>query len=120
MQPETIQEQQRAILAVHGCKARHVETVRVREVFNKLVAWEGNVEVYEIGGHPKAKRCYAWSYEEGGSRALWTRLTACLMPETDLFSFWPNQTFSRRRAHPHGFVKNTIIKAIQNRNVFRR
>jgi hypothetical protein len=63
---DAIEEQQRAILAVHGCQSRHVETVRVREVFNKLVAWEGNVEIYEITGHAKAKRCFAWSYEDGG------------------------------------------------------
>lgn len=68
MQPETIAEQQRAILAVHGATARHVESVPVREVFNKLVAWEGVVEVYEITGHPKAKRCYAWTYEDAGKR----------------------------------------------------
>ena len=64
--PETIEEQKRAILAVHGATARHVESVPVREVFNKLVAWEGIVEVYNISGHPKAKRCYAWGYDEGG------------------------------------------------------
>jgi hypothetical protein len=66
MQPEAIEEQKRAILAVHGATARHVETFRVREVFNKLVAWEGDVEVYEIEGHPKARRCYAWTVGEGG------------------------------------------------------
>lgn len=65
MQPERIAEHQRAILAVHGATARHVESVAVREVFNKLVAWQGIVDVYEIAGHPKATRCYAWSYEEG-------------------------------------------------------
>lgn len=64
--PETIEEHKRAILAVHGATARHIESVPVREIFRKLVAWEGVVEVYDIEGHPKAKRCYAWSYEEGG------------------------------------------------------
>ena len=61
-----MEEQQRAILAVHGATARHIESVPVREVFRKLVAWEGTVEVYEITGHPKAKRCYAWTIEDGG------------------------------------------------------
>jgi hypothetical protein len=27
--------------------------------------WAGEVEVFEIRGHPKAKRCYAWAYKEG-------------------------------------------------------
>jgi len=30
------------------------------------VAWDGDVEIFDIQGHPKARRCYAWSYEEGG------------------------------------------------------
>jgi hypothetical protein len=30
------------------------------------VAWDGVVETFELGGHPKAKRCHAWSYEENG------------------------------------------------------
>jgi hypothetical protein len=64
--PETIEEQKRAILAVHGATAGHVESIPVREVFRKLVAWEGVVEVYEIKGHPKATRCYAWTVEDGG------------------------------------------------------
>jgi len=66
MPPDVIEEQKRAILSVHGATARHVESVPVREVFRKLVAWQGIVEVYEIQGHPKAKRCYAWTVEDGG------------------------------------------------------
>jgi hypothetical protein len=35
------------------------------------VAWEGNVEVFDLTGHAKAKRCYAWAYDvEDGSRTL--------------------------------------------------
>jgi hypothetical protein len=30
------------------------------------VAWDGVVETFELGGHPKAKRCHAWSYDEDG------------------------------------------------------
>lgn len=66
MPHKIIEEQKRAILAVHGATARHIESVSVREVFRKLVAWEGVVEVYEITGHPKAKRCYAWTIEDEG------------------------------------------------------
>ncbi|MFY9988587.1 MAG: hypothetical protein WAK31_27790 [Chthoniobacterales bacterium] len=56
---------QTAIRAVHGCESRHVQSVPVREIFNKLVAWEGVVEVFDLIDHPKAKRCYAWSYQDG-------------------------------------------------------
>ncbi len=26
--------------------------------------WKGDVEVFALTGHPKAKRCYGWSYGE--------------------------------------------------------
>lgn len=49
---------------LHGVKATWIESVPVREVFNKLVAWEGEVEVFALDGHPKAKKCYAWQYRD--------------------------------------------------------
>jgi hypothetical protein len=54
-----------AVQTVHRCKAEHVESVPVREIFRGDVAWEGVVEVFDIIGHPKARRCYAWSYAKG-------------------------------------------------------
>lgn len=53
----------------HKCKASHVETVPVLEVFQGKTAWEGEVEVFDLVGHPKTKRAYAWGYaneERGG------------------------------------------------------
>jgi hypothetical protein len=35
-------------------------------MFGSQVAWEGIVEVFNIVGHPEAKRCYAWSYKGDG------------------------------------------------------
>ena len=29
--------------------------------------WAGEVEVFEIHGHAKAKRCYAWTHKQGDS-----------------------------------------------------
>jgi hypothetical protein len=49
-----------AIRALHGCESCHVQTVPVKEVFRGETAWEGDVEVFTITGHAKAKRCYAW------------------------------------------------------------
>jgi len=51
-----------AIRATHGCQSLHVESVPVKEVFEGQTAWEGNVEVFDLVGHPKAKRAYAWTY----------------------------------------------------------
>jgi hypothetical protein len=38
--------------------------VPVRKVFQGQTAWDGVVEVFDLIGHPKAKRCYAWTYGE--------------------------------------------------------
>jgi hypothetical protein len=66
LKPETMEEQKRVILEDHGATARHVETVRVRKVIGRLAWWDGDVEVYEITGHPTAARCFAWTMKEMG------------------------------------------------------
>jgi hypothetical protein len=38
------------------------ESVAVHEVFQGKTLWQGDVEVFGLNGHPKANRCYAWSY----------------------------------------------------------
>ena len=48
------------IRLLHGCEASHRETVPVKEVFKGKIIWSGNVEVFDLYGHAKAKRCYAW------------------------------------------------------------
>lgn len=65
MRPETIKSLQRAIKASHGCDSRHVESVPVHEVFRGRTAWKGTVEVFDLISHAKAKRAYAWQYQEG-------------------------------------------------------
>jgi hypothetical protein len=54
-----------AIRASHGCESLHVESVPVKEVFEGQTTWQGTVEVFDLIGHPKAKRAYAWSYRDG-------------------------------------------------------
>ena len=54
-----------AVEAMHGCKAVHVSSAPTREMFGEKVVWEGVVEIFDLTGHPKAKRCYAWSYPDG-------------------------------------------------------
>lgn len=66
-----IQELEAAILNVHGAQATHVETVPVTEEFQGETVWQGEVEVFNIRGHPKAQRCYGWGYstdEDQGRR----------------------------------------------------
>lgn len=37
----------------------------VHEVSRGQSVWQGDVEVFDLTGHPKAKRAYAWSHLQG-------------------------------------------------------
>lgn len=63
-----------AIQVGHNCAATHLESIPVREMFRGAVAWEGVVEAFELTGHPMAKRCYAWSYQDRGESQFVTVL----------------------------------------------
>ncbi|HYJ88084.1 MAG TPA: hypothetical protein VEW46_18600 [Pyrinomonadaceae bacterium] len=60
-----IGELKTAIRNMHGCESEYVETVPVTETFKGETVWNGDVEVFTIRGHPKAKRAYAWSHATG-------------------------------------------------------
>jgi hypothetical protein len=57
-----IEELKAVILNLHGCTATHVGTVPVTEKFQGKTIWQGEVEVFDIRGHPKAKRAYGWGF----------------------------------------------------------
>src|SRR6266853_4182455 len=65
MLPKEITELKDAIRETHGCESLHVQSVPVKEVFEGETAWEGTVEVFDLVGHTKANRAYAWSYRDG-------------------------------------------------------
>ncbi len=66
-----IQHLSQAFRKLHDCEAKHVETVPVIERFKGKTVWEGDVEVFDLTGHPKAKRGYAWAYnKEKGSDTI--------------------------------------------------
>ena len=64
---ESIGDLQVAIERQHGGKARFVEAVSVSETFQGQPVWEGVVHVFDLEGHPKATRAYAWSSSIEGS-----------------------------------------------------
>jgi hypothetical protein len=75
-----IRDLQKAIEATHGCKSRHFTTVPITERFRGKVAWHGEVEIFDLIGHPTAGTCYAWCYDDNGT----TRTTAVLgLPPVD-------------------------------------
>ncbi len=62
-----VTELQRAIEGMHHCKARLAQSVPVRERQGNTTVWEGIVHVFDLTGHPKATRAYAWSSPIEGS-----------------------------------------------------
>lgn len=71
---ERIEKLKDAVQVMHLCTASHVESVPVVEMFGKQTVWEGVVEVFKITGHAKARRCYAWSYQDKGETQFVTAL----------------------------------------------
>lgn len=62
---------QNAIHYLYHCDSKHIGTIAVKERFlafgcDKL--WQGEVEVFEISGHAKAKRAYAWLQRVDGDQ----------------------------------------------------
>jgi len=62
---EYIERLKLAVEQLHNCSAIYVSTVPVHEKFDGKTVWQGEVEIFDLTGHPKAKRCYAWSHLEG-------------------------------------------------------
>lgn len=58
-----IEELRDVIKRLHGVESRHLESVPIKETFQGRTVWEGIVEVFELVGHPKAPKAYAWAYE---------------------------------------------------------
>ena len=71
---ERIDKLREAVETMHKCKARHVSSEPTIELFRCEVAWDGVVETFDLEGHPKAKRCYAWSFVENGEPKYTTAL----------------------------------------------
>jgi hypothetical protein len=64
---ENIEQLKKIVEQQHNCVARFVESVQVKEIFQGQTVWHGTVHVFDIQGHSKATRCYAWSSPIDGS-----------------------------------------------------
>jgi hypothetical protein len=58
-----IQELKDVIRQLHGVESKHVQSVLVKEQHQGQTVWDGIVEVFDLIGHPKTHRVYAWSHE---------------------------------------------------------
>lgn len=76
-----------AVSQLCNCGAVWHSTVPVHEVFNGQTVWDGDVEVFALNSHPKAKRAYGWShregeYDEGERFVVVLELPPVISPET--------------------------------------
>ena len=74
---------QTAVSHLHNCGAVWLESVSVKEVFNDETLWNGDVEVFDLTGHPKAKRCYGWSHPDGDDNKGERFVTVLEIPPVD-------------------------------------
>jgi hypothetical protein len=56
-----------AVERMHGCSATLSQSVPIKESHQGVIVWEGVVHVFDLKGHPKATRAYAWSSPIEGS-----------------------------------------------------
>src|SRR5690349_14921446 len=63
-------ELREAVEKQHGGRASFVAAVPVRSECGGALPWVGVVYVYDLDGHPDAKRAYAWSYAGHGPLGL--------------------------------------------------
>jgi hypothetical protein len=61
-----VREVQNLIRQSLHCESRHLNSSRVEERGPDGAIWRGDVETFELVGHPEAQRCFAWAYSEGG------------------------------------------------------
>lgn len=60
-------ELRRAVELQHGGAATLAQSVPLIETHDGQTVWEGVVHVFDLAGHPKATRAYAWSSPIEGS-----------------------------------------------------
>jgi hypothetical protein len=58
-----IEELKDVIHRLHGVDATHIQSVPVNETSQGETLWEGIVEVFELHGHAKAPKVYAWAHD---------------------------------------------------------
>ena len=63
--PLKIAAMRRAVQALHGCAAEHLQSTLVHEVRDGRTLWSGQVEIFRLSGHHEADRAYAWAHDDG-------------------------------------------------------
>jgi len=53
-----------AIARMHDCAVSHKGTARVVEKVGDEIAFDGNVEVFDIEGDPEASQAFGWGWRD--------------------------------------------------------
>ena len=64
--PQKIEHLAETIRRFYSCEPAWIATVPVRKAWHRGFATEGIVQVFELSGHNRAKRCYVYNYKESG------------------------------------------------------
>jgi hypothetical protein len=59
-----IESLKQSIYEHHNCEAIYIQSVLVEEISQDKTLWTGQVELFEIRGHEKAKIAYGWWQED--------------------------------------------------------
>jgi hypothetical protein len=57
---DSLENIHKAVERAAECPATHLESAAVVEGYKGETIWKGIVEIFELIGHPKAKRAYGW------------------------------------------------------------
>src|SRR5471032_3020351 len=68
-------ELQKAVEQRGGCVAHFEQFTPVHETSFGEIVWEGDVAVFLLEGHPRARRCYAWGFPSDDEAAQWKMTT---------------------------------------------
>jgi hypothetical protein len=58
-----IEALKQSIAENHACTAIYIQSVMVEEAHHGEILWAGQIEIFEIQGHAKAKTAYGWWQE---------------------------------------------------------
>jgi len=75
-----IEELRDVIRRLHGVESKHIESVPVKESFQGKTVWDGVVEVFELIGHPKAPKVYAWAHDTDNPKQPRKHVTVLHIP----------------------------------------
>jgi len=53
-----------AIARMHDCAVYHKGSVRVIELVGEETAFDGDVEIFDLEGHPKATKAFGWAWRD--------------------------------------------------------